>query len=239
MMMQLSQNKGSSNSGIGNGKAAVNMESTMLASGIQQSVRNLVSVVEKPISNSINANNADDISLQQIVLRCTHEQQRDNETMEALILCCKEFSTPEFLYIFYIYDVYIFFCCCYVYVFLKLIKELTCRFCIMVTNEAIDDEKKSEDFKEIMMKPIQLNVVKNLRTWMKLCWEEDLANDKKVIQVLEVWMKQMQMDSNQYSGMDCLLIQCKINTNATKNTEASLVSKRRTNSQTKEKARIF
>ncbi|ETN99954.1 hypothetical protein RFI_37513 [Reticulomyxa filosa] len=124
MMVQLSQNKGSSNSGgIGNGKAAVNMESTMLASGIQQSVRNLVSVVEKPISNSINANNADDrksddIYLQQIVSCCTHEQQRDNETMEALILCCKEFSTPEFLYIFYIYDVYIFFCCCYVYVFL-------------------------------------------------------------------------------------------------------------------------
>ncbi|ETN98093.1 hypothetical protein RFI_39424 [Reticulomyxa filosa] len=35
------------------------------------------------------------------------------------------------------------------------------------------------------MKPIQLNVVKNLLTWMKLCWEEDFANDEKVAQVLE------------------------------------------------------
>ncbi|ETO11428.1 Ras guanine nucleotide exchange factor [Reticulomyxa filosa] len=154
----------------------------MLASGIQLSVRNLVGVVERPIGNSFNANNADDsksddiTTLQQTILIYTHEQQRDNETMETLIIYYKELSTPE-----------------------KLIKELKRRCCIMVTNEVVDDEKKLEDFKEKMMKPIQLNVVKNLRTWMKLCWEEDFANDEKVAQVLEDWIKQIQMDSKEYS----------------------------------------
>ncbi|ETO37008.1 Ras guanine nucleotide exchange factor [Reticulomyxa filosa] len=161
-------------------KAAVHMDSAMLASGVQSSARNL-SVVERPVSNSINANNADDnesddMTLQQIVLLCTHEQQRDNETMETLIMCYKEFSTAE-----------------------KLIKELKRRFFMVIPNEIREDEKKLEDFKEKTMKPIQLNVVKNLRNWMKLYWEEDFANDEKVAQVLESWIKQMQMDSKQFS----------------------------------------
>ncbi|ETO00258.1 hypothetical protein RFI_37189, partial [Reticulomyxa filosa] len=102
---------------------------------------------------------------------------RDNETMETLIMCYKEFSTPEFFYIFYIYDLHISFVVVVMYT--KLIKELKRRFCIVVPNEVRDDEKKLEDFKEKTMKPIQLNVVKNLRTWMKLYWEEDFANDEK------------------------------------------------------------
>ncbi|ETO01225.1 hypothetical protein RFI_36215 [Reticulomyxa filosa] len=132
------------------------MDSAMLASGIQPSVRNLVGVVERPSSNSINANNADESKSDEIIL-----QQIDNETMEALIICCKEFSTTEFLYIFFIFMMYTFFFCCF-------------------PNEVRDDEKKFEDFKEKSMKSIQLNVVKNLRTWMKLYCEEDFANDEKV-----------------------------------------------------------
>ncbi|ETO32944.1 hypothetical protein RFI_04164 [Reticulomyxa filosa] len=65
------------------------------------------------------------------------------------------------------------------FLLLKLIKELKSLFYIVVTNEIRDDGKKLEDFKEKTMKPIQLNIVKNLRTWMKLYWEEDFANDEK------------------------------------------------------------
>ncbi|ETO07069.1 hypothetical protein RFI_30324 [Reticulomyxa filosa] len=54
-------------------KAVVNMDSAMLAYGIP--------VVSSEPNNSINANNADgsesdDINIQQIVLLCTHEQQK-------------------------------------------------------------------------------------------------------------------------------------------------------------------
>ncbi|ETO00497.1 hypothetical protein RFI_36943 [Reticulomyxa filosa] len=64
------------------------------------------------------------------------------------------------------------------FLLLKLIKELKSIFCIVVTNEAKDDGKKLEDFKEKTMKSIQLDV--DLRTWMKLYCEEDFANDEKV-----------------------------------------------------------
>ncbi|ETO31611.1 hypothetical protein RFI_05509 [Reticulomyxa filosa] len=54
-----------------------------------------------------------------------------------------------------------------------------------------------------MLKPIQLNVVKNLCTWLMLYCEEDFANDEKVNQVLEEWIKQMQKDLEQVNGGIC------------------------------------
>ncbi|ETO32560.1 hypothetical protein RFI_04554 [Reticulomyxa filosa] len=49
------------------------------------------------------------------------------------------------------------------------------------------------------MKPIQLNIVKKFATWTKLYWKEDFANDENVAQVLQEWIKQMQIDLKQYS----------------------------------------
>ncbi|ETO18320.1 Ras guanine nucleotide exchange factor, partial [Reticulomyxa filosa] len=154
---------------------------------LQQSVGR-ISVVDDSESDNTN--------LRQIILLGIGEQQRDDNLMEILLMCHKQFSTAEF-FKFFFFSIFIRLCF-FLITYTNLIKELKRHFYITVSNETKEDEKKLNDFKNKTMKSIQLSVVKNLRNWMRLYWEEDFANDEKVTQVLESWIGQMQIDSTQF-----------------------------------------
>ncbi|ETO22779.1 hypothetical protein RFI_14414 [Reticulomyxa filosa] len=85
------------------------------------------------------------------------------------------------------------------YVYRTLMKELKNRFFMGIPNEIQNEEKQLEEYKEKIMRPIQLNVVKNLRSWMKMYWEEDFLGEEGVQKQLETWVQQMQTESKKYS----------------------------------------
>ena len=98
---------------------------------------------------------------------------RDNDTMETLILTHKQFSDS-----------------------LTLLKNLRRRFFVPIPNDIRDDNNKIAEFRLNVQKRIQLKVIKSLRDWMKLYWDEDFSSDNKIQEELLSWLKELDKHSS-------------------------------------------
>jgi len=108
-------------------------------------------------------------TLEQIIIWSTHENMRDNDTMETLILTHKQFTTS-----------------------LTLLKNLRRRFDVPIPNDIRNDNLKINEFRLNVQKRIQLKVIKSLRDWMKTYWDEDFLNDLEVQKELISWLADLE-----------------------------------------------
>merc|ERR1712113_728481 len=111
----------------------------------------------------------DTLTLEQIIIWSTHENMRDNDTMETLILTHKQFTTS-----------------------LTLLKNLRRRFDVPIPNDIRNDNLKINEFRLNVQKRIQLKVIKSLRDWMKTYWDEDFLNDLEVQKELISWLADLE-----------------------------------------------
>jgi len=110
----------------------------------------------------------DTLTLEQVVIWSTHENMRDNDTMDTLILTHKQFTNS-----------------------LTLIRNLRRRFDVPIPNDIRNDENKINEFRLNVQKRIQLKVIKSLRDWMKTYWDEDFLNDLEVQKELMEWLREL------------------------------------------------
>eukprot|EP01083_Nonionella_stella_P014751 41349_1 len=116
----------------------------------------------------------DSLTLEQIIIWSTHENMRDNDTMETLILTHKQFTTS-----------------------LNLLKNLRRRFSVPIPQDIRNDDAKIAEFRLNVEKRIQLKVIKSLRDWMKSYWDEDFLNDLEVQQELTQWFAEIEQQQSQ------------------------------------------
>jgi len=111
---------------------------------------------------------SDSLTLEQIIIWSTHENMRDSDTMETLILTHKQFTTS-----------------------VTLLKSLRRRFFVPIPVDIVDDAKKVEEFRKSVEKRIQLKVIKSLRDWMKQYWDEDMLHDFELQKELCDWLAEL------------------------------------------------
>merc|ERR1719361_1769361 len=116
-------------------------------------------------SGGNNDDSSESFTLEQIIIIATHENMRDSDTMETLILTHKQFTTS-----------------------VTLLKSLRRRFFVPTPVDIVGDASKVEEFRLNVEKRIQLKVIKSLRDWMKQYWEEDMVHDLKLQEELEEWL---------------------------------------------------
>ena len=66
----------------------------------------------------------------------------------------------------------------------------------------VQAQAQHEEFVQKTVKPIQLNVMRNLRSWMRPCWEHDFEGNDKVQRELRAWIRQMKADAKHMSRSD-------------------------------------
>ena len=106
-----------------------------------------------------------------------HENMRDNDTMETLILTHKQFTNS-----------------------LTLLKNLRRRFDVPIPNDIRNDEHKINEFRLNVQKRIQLKVIKSLRDWMKSYWDADFLNDLEIQKELVAWLAELEQLSSSKSS---------------------------------------
>jgi len=119
----------------------------------------------------------DTLTLEQIIIWSTHENMRDNDTMETLILTHKQFTNS-----------------------LTLLKNLRRRFDVPIPNDIRNDKLKIDEFRSNVQKRIQLKVIKSLRDWMKQYWDDDFLNDLEVQKELMAWLSDLEELKNTKSS---------------------------------------
>lgn len=120
----------------------------------------------------------DTLTLEQIIVWSTHEATRDSETMETLIITHRTMTDS-----------------------LSLLKQLRRRFAVQIPAEMARDEAAVQKFRVHVQKSIQLKVVKALRDWMKLYWDEDFSrnlspNGPAMLSEITRWLNDMRSDQD-------------------------------------------
>eukprot|EP01083_Nonionella_stella_P204329 744967_1 len=124
-------------------------------------------------NNSAAKEEEDTLTLEQIIIWSTHENMRDNDTMETLILTHKQFTNS-----------------------LCLLKNLRRRFNVPIPLDIKNNEEKISEFRLNVEKRIQLKVIKSLRDWMKTYWDDDFLNDLEVQKELTSWIRDLHSLAN-------------------------------------------
>jgi len=115
----------------------------------------------------------DTMTLHQIIIWATHEATRDSQTMETLIITHKTMTDS-----------------------LSLLKQLRTRFFVQIPREIAKDQNAVKKFRLHVQKSIQLKVIKALRDWMKMYWDEDFSsefseNGQEMQQEIVSWMEEI------------------------------------------------
>merc|ERR1719361_2378252 len=116
----------------------------------------------------------DNLTLEQIIIWSTHENMRDSDTMETLVLTHKQFTNS-----------------------LTLLKNLRRRFDVPIPNDIRSDDVKTNEFRQNVQKRIQLKVIKSLRDWMKTYWDDDFLHDLELQKELALWLADLAQQSKQ------------------------------------------
>eukprot|EP00484_Ammonia_sp_Unknown_P005090 CAMPEP_0197074410 /NCGR_PEP_ID=MMETSP1384-20130603/211094_1 /TAXON_ID=29189 /ORGANISM="Ammonia sp." /LENGTH=763 /DNA_ID=CAMNT_0042513251 /DNA_START=2403 /DNA_END=4694 /DNA_ORIENTATION=- len=106
------------------------------------------------------------LSLQQIILWCTHENMHDshsNDLMDVLILMHREFASS-----------------------LAMLRQLRARFDV---DNLSYHENKDERLKT--QKVVQMKIFRCLTDWMQRFWDEDFSNDAPMQQEMENWIMEL------------------------------------------------
>ena len=94
------------------------------------------------------------LTLEQIIVWSTHEATRDSETMQTLIITHRTMTDS-----------------------LTMLKQLRRRFAVQLPPQIHNDHAATQKFRVHVQKSIQLKVVKALRDWMKMYWDEDFSRN--------------------------------------------------------------
>merc|ERR1712228_593689 len=136
-----------------------------------------------PGNNGQNAENGDDndddedtLTLEQIIIWSTHENMRDSDTMETLILTHKQFTNS-----------------------VTLLKNLRRRFDVPIPADIRSDDCKTNEFRQNVQKRIQLKVIKSLRDWMKTYWDDDFLHDLELQKELRLWLLDLSQQNKEKS----------------------------------------
>ena len=65
------------------------------------------------------------------------------------------------------------------------------------------NKKLENEFNNKTVKPTQLKIIKYFRNWMKFYWYEDFLNNKEIYNQIELWIKDMKIESklNFWNGL--------------------------------------
>eukprot|EP00485_Elphidium_margaritaceum_P004231 CAMPEP_0202693288 /NCGR_PEP_ID=MMETSP1385-20130828/7442_1 /ASSEMBLY_ACC=CAM_ASM_000861 /TAXON_ID=933848 /ORGANISM="Elphidium margaritaceum" /LENGTH=1095 /DNA_ID=CAMNT_0049348947 /DNA_START=39 /DNA_END=3326 /DNA_ORIENTATION=- len=127
---------------------------------------------DEPLDDAVNAEE-DQLTLEQIIIWSTHENMRDNDSMETLILTHKQFTNS-----------------------LTFCRNLRRRFDVPIPPDISLDDEKVNEFRVNVQKRIQLKVIKSLRDWMKTYWDDDFAADEELRLEIEEWLAELESLKN-------------------------------------------
>eukprot|EP01083_Nonionella_stella_P177391 623331_1 len=143
-------------------------------------VRNAITVLDQyrhkfhfnPTNKIYDDEGNDTMTLQQIIIWGTHENIRDNDTIDALTLMHKRFTKS-----------------------ITLLRALKQRFFLQPPMTITDDVALGK-WRINVLKRVQLRTIKALRDWMKGYWVDDFAFDCEMQEELNDWFQQMEQTEN-------------------------------------------